>query len=280
MPNQNSALFLGTLLLVGSAVAGCGTSMEDGAMTMEEPPPVPRMEHPEEPEPCTTSAFCFDPEFGSQLPALTLGEKTTFNTSVVLSKQLMGQTVNFSVVTSVPAADLVIEVVPKTIQAGVDANIPVSISLQIPTNSAFDGKKPITLHAEVMGPVGLTGDSKALNLPFEPKLIVEYSGRGGSATPHTWIIPGNEPLKIGAAGQQAPTMVRLRPQGVRVDFINKDTSASHVLHCSGVIPHQPTDKPTPPNGVYSPLVQTAGGASCYDHNVESQSVAVYFQFNR
>ena len=28
------------------------------------------------------------------------------------------------------------------------------------------------------------------------------------------------------------------------------------------------------------LSQTSGSASCYDHNLESQSVAVYFQFNK
>lgn len=258
--------------------ASCGGVIVPAEPGDEYVPPLPKMEHPKDPDPCATGAFCFDAQLGAKLDPMTLGSKLQINTAVVLSSQLKGQTVNFSVVTSVPQSDLMIDVSPKTIVAD-DFNVPVSISLYLPTTSAYDGGKPITLHAEVMGPSGMNGDSTAVNIAVDPKLVVEYSGKGGMATPHTWMIPGSDPLKIGAAGQAAPTMIKLRQQGVRVQFVNKDNAASHIIHCGGSIPHQPTDKPTPPNGNYSVMVQTTGGASCYDHNLESQSVAVYFQFN-
>jgi hypothetical protein len=267
-------------LFAGSAVASCGGLIAPGEPGEELPPPVPMMEHPKDPDPCATGAFCFDAQLGAKLQPLTLGGKLTINTAVVLSNQLKGQTVEFSIVTAVQSGDLLFEVSPKSVVVDDSFNVPVSISLQLPTTSAFDGTKPITLHAEVMGPSGMSGDSVAVNIPVDPKLVVEYSGKGGMATPHTWTIPGSDPMKIGSAGQAAPTMVKLRQKGVQVAFVNKDSGASHILHCSGAIPHQPTDKPTPPNGMYNPLVQTAGGASCYDHNLESQSVAVYFQFTK
>lgn len=276
---RTSTLFIGAFLFAGCAFAGCGDPAGDGAMVMEDPP-VPPTEHPPEPEPCATGAFCFDAQFGSQLQQLTLGARTTVNTAVVLSKKLMGQTVNFSIVTPIPQSDLMIEVSPASITVGDDVNIPVEVSLQVPTASAYEGGKTIALHAEAMGPAATSADSKAVTVALDPRLIVEYSGKGGMANPHTWTIPGNDPLKIGIAGQKVPTVVKLRTQGVRVSFVNKDTTASHVIHCGGAIPHQPTDKPTPPNGFYSPLIQTSGSASCYDHNLESQSVAVYFQFNK
>lgn len=276
---RTSTLFIGAFLFAGLTFAGCGNSGGEDPLGME-PPPVPSTEHPPEPEPCATGAFCFDAQFGSQLQQLTLGARTTLNTAVVLSKKLMGQTVNFSIVTPIPQSDLMLEISPASVMVGDDINIPIEVSLQVPTSSAYEGGKTLALHAEVMGPAPMSADSKSVTVALDPRLIVEYSGKGGMSNPHTWTIPGNAPLKIGVAGQKVPTVVKLRPQGVRVSFVNKDPSASHVLHCGGPIAHQPTDKPTPPDGFYSPLVQTSGSASCYDHNLESQSVAVYFQFNK
>lgn len=266
-------------VLVGLGGLGVGCGITPDVLPAVEVPPLPNTEHPPEPDPCASGVFCFDGQFGSELLPLSLGSKTTLNTAVVLSKQAMGQSVRFSVKTDIPANDLLVEVSPQQIPAAAEANVPVTLSLRIPTGSAYDGSKTIALHAEVDGPAGPGGDSRAIAVPFEPKLVVEYSGKGGTATPHTWTIPGNDPLKIGTAGSQAPTPVKLRRGGVKLQFVNKDPTASHVLHCSGPIPHQQVNMPTPPNGAYSPMITTAGMASCYDHNLESQSVAVYFQFN-
>jgi hypothetical protein len=267
--------------LVGLAACGllaCGGLAPD-VLPGSEPPPLPSIEHPPEPDPCASGAFCFDGQLGSELQPLSLGGRATLTTAVVLSPKTQGQTVRFSVKTEVPANDLLIEVSPQQITAGAETNIPVTIRLRLPTGSAYDGGKTLSLHAELEGPAAQSGDSRAVAIPVDPKLVVEYAGKGGTATPHTWTIPGNDPLPIGAAGAQAPTPVKLRRGGVRVQLVNKDASASHVLHCSGPIPHQPVNQPTPPGGAYSVTVQTAGTASCYDHNLESQSVAVYFQFN-
>ena len=266
-------------LLSGALGAlGCGGMVDAGMAMADDVPPVPAGEHPAEPEPCTTGLVCFDGAIGAGMAPLTLGAKTTLNTSVVLSRQAMGQALQFSVVTDVPTNDLAIEITPKQLPAGMEANIPLAIDVRVPTGSAFDGGKPIVLRASVMGPTGASSDSKSFMVPIEPRLVVEYSGKGGNATPHTWTIPGNDPLRVGAAGAAGATPVRLRKNGVRVTFVNKDTTASHVLHCSGPIPHQQTNMPSAPNAAYNPLVTTAGTASCYDHNLESQSVAVYFQF--
>ena len=275
----NRAL-LGVLLFAGSALTSCGANLNDPMPPAEEAPPVPPTEHPPEPEPCATGAFCFDAQLADQVQKMTLGSKLTLNTSIVMSSKLKGETVKFSVVTPLSPSELKIDISPSTLVVGDESNIPVTINLQLPTDSPYDGGNTITLHAEVMGPAGMSGDSQALTIPVEPKLVVEYSGKGGMASPHTWTIPGNDPLKIGVAGQQAPTTVKLRSKGVQVMFVNKDTAASHIIHCGGAIAHQPTDKPTPPGGNYTATVQTSGGASCYDHNLESQSVAVYFQFNK
>jgi len=261
----------------GSLFLGCGGLAPD-VLPGNDPPPLPSIEHPPEPDPCASGAFCFDSQFGSDLSPLSLGAKATISTAVTLSRQAMGQTLSFSLVTDVPGNDLLAEVSPKSLAMVRDTNIPVTVSLRIPTGSAYEGGKTLALRAEVDGPAGTRGDSRAVVVPLDPKLVVEYSGKGGTATPHTWTIPGNDPLKIGAAGSQAPTPLKLRRGGVRLQFVNKDPTASHVLHCSGPIPHQPVNMPTPPGGTYSVLVQTAGTASCYDHNLESQSVAVYFQF--
>lgn len=279
MPFRSRPHAPATLLSLGcSLLLGCGGLSPD-VLPANEPPPVPSSEHPPEPDPCAAGAFCFDGQFGADIAPLTLGAKTTLTTAVVLSRQAMGQTVRFSIKTDVPANDLLIEVAPQSITATSDPNIPVTISLRVPTGSAYDGGKTLALHAELDGPAAPAGDSRAVVLPIDPKLIVEYAGKGGTATPHTWTIPGNDPLRIGAAGAQAPTPIKLRRGGVRLQFVNKDTAASHVLHCSGPIPHQAVNMPTPPGGAYSVTVQTAGTGSCYDHNLESQSVAVYFQFN-
>ena len=270
---------LGVSLLVSiGPLVNCGGLAPD-VLPSAEPPPLPNIEHPPEPDPCASGAFCFDGQLGTDLAPLSLGAKTTLTTAVVLSRQAMGQTVRFSVKTDVPANDLYIDVSPASLTVTADANVPVTISLRVPTGSSLDSGKTFALHADLEGPTGTSGDSRAVSIPFDPKLVVEYSGKGGTATPHTWTIPGNDPLKIGAAGAQAPTPVKLRRGGVKLQFVNKDPTASHVLHCSGPIPHQAVNMPTPPNAAYSPQITTAGTASCYDHNLESQSVAVYFQFS-
>src|SRR3990167_4545239 len=105
MLTKTCTLFIGALLFVGSTLTGCG-GMIDGPMMQEEvPPPVPPGEHPMDPGPCQTGFFCFDAQFGSEVQPMTLGSKLTLNTAVLLSRQLMGQTVNFSVTTAVPATD-------------------------------------------------------------------------------------------------------------------------------------------------------------------------------
>ena len=266
-------------VLVGLSGLAVGCGIAPDVLPAMEVPPLPSTEHPPEPDPCGSGVFCFDGQFGAELMPISLGQKTTISTAVVLSKQAMGQNVRFSVKTDVPANDLLVEVSPSMLPAAAEANIPVTISLRVPTGSAYDGSKTIALHAELDGPSAGGGDSRAVAIPFEPKLVVEYSGKGGTATPHTWTIPGNDPLKIGAAGAQAPTPIKLRRGGVKLQFVNKDATASHVLHCSGPIPHQAVNMPTPPNGAYAPMITASGMASCYDHNLESQSVAVYFQFN-
>lgn len=279
MPHVPGTHVCGTLLRLSACLLlGCGGLAPD-VLPGNDPPPLPSIEHPPEPDPCGSGAFCFDSQLGADLQPLSLGAKTTLTTSVVLARQVVGQTLRFSVKTDVPANDLLIEVSPQTLTAPAEANIPVTISLRVPTGSAYDGGKTLALHAELDGPAAQAGDSRAVPIPFEPKLIVEYAGKGGTATPHTWTIPGNDPLKIGAAGAQAPTPIKLRRGGVRLQFINRDPTASHVLHCSGPIPHQAVNMPTAPGAAYTATVQMAGTASCYDHNLESQSVAVYFQFN-
>lgn len=266
-------------VLVGLSGLAVGCGIAPDVLPAMEVPPLPSTEHPPEPDPCASGVFCFDGQFGAELMPISLGQKTTISTAVVLSKQAMGQNVRFSVKTDVPANDLLVEVSPSMLPAAAEANIPVTISLRVPTGSAYDGSKTIALHAELDGPSAGGGDSRAVAIPFDPKLVVEYSGKGGTATPHTWTIPGNDPLKIGAAGAQAPTPIKLRRGGVKLQFVNKDATASHVLHCSGPIPHQAVNMPTPPNAAYAPMITASGMASCYDHNLESQSVAVYFQFN-
>ena len=251
--------------------AGGGCGIAPDVLPAMEVPPLPSTEHPRARSPAPGSVL-FDGQFGAELMPISLGQKTTISTAVVLpSKQAMGQNVRFSVKTDVPANDLWSRSSPSMPPAAAEANIPVTISLRVPTGSAYDGSKTIALHAELDGPSAGGGDSRVCGHSFEPKLVVEYPARRHRDAAHL-TIPGNDPLKIGAAGAQARRR-SLRRGGGRCSSSTR--TPPHRMSCtSGPIPHQAVNMPTPPNGAYAPMITTSGMASCYDHNSESQSVAV------
>ena len=172
-----------------------------------------------------------------------------------------------------PAGYISATVSPSSVTLSPATAVPVQVTLQTDTLApSFNGK--LTLRAtETSG--GSRAQVASADIPLQVRATYVVKLKGGRA-PEQW---------------EAPSMLNFRPhaEGMTIQFVNFDSSTTHVVHGSGAIPHGDSTRPLSvatggvpqTGGTYNVTVRpgTVSTGQYYCHVHESSTAAHNVTFN-